>query len=312
MDLDQRAAAQHGLLTRAQALEAGLTESTLRWRVESGRWQRVHPGVYAVHSGPVDWPSRAHAAVLAAGEGALLGYAAAAHVLGLFTEPPARLIVCVPNDRRVEPPSPEVWIRRRRTLHPAVVQGVPVTHAADTVLDLASVTSATRSVGYAARAVQLGLTSPAELAAALRDRRFHPHRAILRLALLDLEAGAESLLEVRFVRDVERRHGLPSSRQQAGSHVGDRAVRRDFEYEAWRVVVEVDGRLGHVGAGMWTDRRRDREAAATGRVTLRAGWVDVTGSPCAIALDVARTLRSRGWTGMPRACSPTCDVRRWP
>ncbi len=59
----------------------------------------------------------------------------------------------------------------------------------------------------------------------------------------------------------------------------DGTVRRDFEYDRWLVVVEVDGRLGHEGEHLAADRRRDRRTAGTGRVTLRAGWVDVEGDP---------------------------------
>lgn len=85
-----------------------------------------------------------------------------------------------------------------------------------------------------------------------------------------------------------------------------RGLRRDFEYEEFRVIVEVDGRLGHVGAGMFADRRRDRSALREGRISIRAGWVDVAHDTCELALDVGLTLRTRGWTGRIRGCSPGC------
>ena len=83
-------------------------------------------------------------------------------------------------------------------------------------------------------------------------------------------------MEVSYVKRVEEPHGLPRGELQ----VRDGAVRRDVEYEEWNVVVEVDGRLGHEGEYVAVDRRRDRRAAGRGRVTLRAGWVDVEGDPC--------------------------------
>ena len=54
-----------GLLTTTEALlpraqgGLGLTHRALRWRVDSGRWQRLHSGVYLMSSGPVDWITRA-------------------------------------------------------------------------------------------------------------------------------------------------------------------------------------------------------------------------------------------------------------
>ena len=78
------------------------------------------------------------------------------------------------------------------------------------------------------------------------------------------------------------------------------------------VVVEVDGRLGHEGEHTATDRQRDRRAAGTGRVTLRAGWVDVEGDPCGLAVDVHAALRARGHAEPIRACGPGCAARRVP
>ena len=51
--------------------------------------------------------------------------------------------------------------------------------------------------------------------------------------------------------------------------VRDGIIRRDFEYEAWLVVLEVDGVLGHEGEYVAKERSRDRRAAGTGSVTLR-------------------------------------------
>jgi hypothetical protein len=62
--------------------------------------------------------------------------------------------------------------------------------------------------------------------------------------------GAKSLMEVSYVRWVEQPHGLP----RASMQVRDGIIRRDFEYEAWLVVLEVDGVLGHEGEYVAKDR----------------------------------------------------------
>ena len=70
-------------------------------RVRLKQWQRIHPGVYAVFTGPLPWRSRTWAAVLYAGEGAALGFEAAGHDAGLLPRPPGMVDVLVPGQRRV-------------------------------------------------------------------------------------------------------------------------------------------------------------------------------------------------------------------
>ena len=37
---------QSGVVSRPQALRAGLTVDMIKFRVRSGRWRQIHPGVY--------------------------------------------------------------------------------------------------------------------------------------------------------------------------------------------------------------------------------------------------------------------------
>lgn len=149
------------------------------------------------------------------------------------------------------------------------------------------------------------LTSTGRLRSALGNRRGQRDRSLLLEVFAEVADGCESPAERRYVRDVERAHGLPHGRSQ--SPFG-RVGRRDREYE-WGVVVEVDGRLGHAS---WTDvqrdGRRDRSALVAGRVTLRCYWTDLVPSPCGLAGEVAQVLRARGWAGRPRRCGPGCSI----
>ena len=36
---------QAGVVSRQQALDAGFTEKTIKWRLRSGTWQRLHTGL---------------------------------------------------------------------------------------------------------------------------------------------------------------------------------------------------------------------------------------------------------------------------
>jgi len=39
---------QRGVISRRQALSAGLSKDVIESRIDRGRWQRLHTGVYAV------------------------------------------------------------------------------------------------------------------------------------------------------------------------------------------------------------------------------------------------------------------------
>src|SRR2546426_10568159 len=87
MDTDRAIAAlaerQHGLVTRPQALQRGLTESAIGRRLAAGRWKRVHSGVYRLAGAERTWEQELRAHLLAAGHGAVASHRSAAPPLGL-------------------------------------------------------------------------------------------------------------------------------------------------------------------------------------------------------------------------------------
>ena len=302
---------QSGVVSRAQALSR-ISGGTLRWLVSSGRWQRLAPGVYAVHRGPLTWRMRAQAALLHAGDGACLAGVSAAHVHGFAERQPPVITIAIPHRRRVTR-VPGIRVVRRTHLVAELVSGLPVTSAADTVLDCCCdrLLSERDVVALVAEAVACQATTADAVAETLRARARHPRRRIIQLAVGDVDVGAQSVLEVMALRRVIRAHDLPTMAVQVPADGG--RVRRDFENERFGVVLEVDGRRGHEGAGRIADLRRDRRASRDGLITLRAGWVDVDFEPCDLALDLYGTYVSRGYTGDIEACSARCpvnDVRR--
>lgn len=311
MDLAALAHRQHGLVTRAQALER-LTPAQLRWRLTSRRWRTIHPGVYAVHLGPLDWAARAEAALLAYGPHAALARESAAYVLGLLAAPPSIIQVDMSHPHTPRP-LPGTRVRRRRRLPTQSRRGMLVTAPAFTVIDLGQGRGkrADDAIAFAARAIQQRVTTVDEVVAELAERRAVRHRAAILLSLGVLAQGGESLLEIRFVRRVLRAHGLPPMVMSAPTASGLGRIRRDFEHLECGVIVEVDGRVGHVGDGRLRDHRRDRQAAASGKVTLRAGWEDVSIRPCEIAAEVYSTLRARGYLGNLRSCGPRCGAQKY-
>ncbi len=131
-------------------------------------------------------------------------------------------------------------------------------------------------------------------------------RAAVLESLMDVEQGVRSNLEHRYIRDVERAHGLPRARRQVRVGRDGRVCYLDGLYGEGLVGLELDGLVAHPPGERWRDFRRDNAGAADGIVTLRYGWADVTGRPCEVAGQVAAVLRWRGWAGQVRACGPTC------
>jgi hypothetical protein len=80
----------------------------------------------------------------------------------------------------------------------------------------------------------------------------------------------------------------------------------DNLYEEFGVGVELDGTAAHPADEQWRDKRRDNANAIGGILTLRFGLLDLGERRCETARAVATLLRSRGWTGSPRACERGC------
>jgi hypothetical protein len=185
----------------------------------------------------------------------------------------------------------------------------PRTGVAETVLDLvASAGTFDEVCGWITRACGRRLTTEERLRAALAERKKIAWRDGLDDILAAAGEGIHSVLEYRYLRDVERAHKLPRSRHQVRVVIDGRAAYRDAYYEEYRVAVELDGRMTHPDDERRRDRGRDNRGNAEGIVTCRYDWRDVCGHPCQTAVLQARILRRRGWTGRPRPCSPGCPV----
>jgi hypothetical protein len=301
---------QAGIVTRQQAVRCGMTDVGVRAQLRGGRWRRVHPGVLATFTGPLPPASRLWAAVLACGHDAALSHWTAAQQAGLPVAGDGLIHVTVPAGRKVRAPA-GVRVHRSRRL-PADVQPAtspPRTRVEPTVLDLVGVAAGPdEAAALLAQAIGQRLTTVDRLWQAVERRRNLRWRNQMFGALLAVRSGAHSLLEMLYLRDVERAHGLPSGTRQARAVLDGQVTYADVRYGRFRARVELDGRRHLVGAALRRDLRRDNAAAVAGDVTLRYGWADVTKRPCEVARQVAEVLRSRGWDGVPRRCGKSCAL----
>jgi hypothetical protein len=302
---------QCGVVTTAQAIDAGLGRDLLKSWVRRGRWQRLHRGVYATFSGEPSRETVLWAAVLSGGPGAMLSFRSAAELDGLTHEVSEVIHLTVPIDRRIRKTAGIVVHRSARASqarHPVLTP--PRTRIEETILDLVGTSSTVdQAVGIVTRGLGRRLTTPGKLRAAMDRRprlRWRPELAEL---LSDDMKGVLSLLEYRYHRDVERPHGLPrGDRQEPGQQDGHR-VYRDVVYRAFGLVSELDGRVAHPAEARWKDIGRDNAAVLAGLTTMRFSWLDITTNPCEVAAKVATVLSRRGYRGF-RPCSADCPVAR--
>lgn len=294
-------------MTSAQLHAWGVGRAVVSRRIAQGDWQRLWRGVVALHSGAITWRERARGAVLYAGDGAALSHASAAFVHGVVSAPGPQIVVSVPARRVVSIP-PGLVVRRRRTM-PYAGGPIRATGVDDTVLDLVhEIDSEDDVVGLVCDAVRAGVL-PGRLLRYAGERRLLRHRDLVEDLLGDDGQGIESPLEHRYVRDVERRHRLPTAHAQVRERTGGRWIRANRVHVGLGVRIELDGQLAHPSGRTDRDTWRDNAVLIErSEITLRYRWQHVVSEPCATAAQVVAALRSRGWTGRARRCSPTCPV----
>jgi len=303
---------QRGVLARWQASAVDLEWPTIRSQLRSGRWRPLQWGIYATFTGEPSREAELWAAVLRAGPLAVLSHQTAAELDGLTSTRSEVIHVTVPGSARVDP-IPGLRLHRSERLaearHPS--RTPPRTRIEETVLDLTQTAKTIDGAfGWLCQGCGSRLTTPDLLLTALYKRRKVRWRAILLSALGDIGDGARSVLEIRYVRDVERPHGLPHARRQAKMTRSSGRIYLDNLVDRYRTCIELDGNAAHPVADRWRDIARDNASAADGLTTLRYGWADVTQRPCQTAAQIADVLRLRGWPGQPMPCGPACCLGR--
>lgn len=266
----------------------------------------MHAGVYVDHTGVLSWGQRAWAGVLLHAPSALDG-ASALRAWDVRTgrardRDPIELLVA--HGRRVDDP-PGVRTRVARGFADVALLGhlPPRVRLEAAVVRVASEQRRPDSaVAVLADAVQSRRTTVQRLRAAVVSRPRVPRRALMLEVLGEVEEGAMSALERRYLRDVERAHGLPRAARQIRRSDGGYD---DVHYPAHGVRVELDGMVGHTDTvDRWADLERDAETARVGDIAVRAGWRHVL-DPCRLASVIGAVLSARGWDG--RATCPQCD-----
>ncbi|HEX9109084.1 MAG TPA: DUF559 domain-containing protein [Longimicrobiales bacterium] len=284
------AARQHGVVSRAQLLEAGVAAYIIDHRLAQGRIDSLHRGIYRVGPAPLRHEAEV-AALLACGASAALSHRSAAALWGLLPEPSldAAVDVILPGAHRA--PGPGVRLHRVSCL-PAdevtLIEGMRVTSPARTLLDLAALGDQHELEQAAARAERLGLATLRDLASLAqrhRHRRGMPAIGAL-LACGGQLAFTRSEAETRFLALVRK-----AQLRAPATNVTLRGYEVDFLWRTEKLVVEIDGFAFHSSpAAFERDRRRDADVVAAGFRVLRVTWRQLTGEPEAVLARVAQAL----------------------
>jgi len=318
--IDELLQLQDGVVARRQVLAAGGTQTFVARKLRRREWVVVHPGVYVTHNGPLTWTQRAWAAVLAAGNAALDGWSAVrAHegpgrrrheddrpieLVVRNGHRPARLSGAIVRESRSFAESAQLHLNPPRLRYEDAII-LLADHAPDEL----------RRISILADACGGRRTTASRLLARMKEMSRLTHRRLMLAVLQDVAEGTCSVLEQMYLAKVERAHGLPRGlRQVADKDSSGRRIYRDIVYGGrrprWRQYVELDGRLGHASTlDRDRDLERDLDAALDHADTVRLGYGQVVGRPCATAAKMGRLFQLRGWDGEPTSC-PDCDQRR--
>ncbi|MFZ0530246.1 MAG: type IV toxin-antitoxin system AbiEi family antitoxin domain-containing protein, partial [Propionicimonas sp.] len=194
---------QAGVISREQMLAFGLSDRVASRLVRQEIWRRVTPGLLALSD--ETWLQLAWAGVLLGGSAAILGGRTAAHLWGIERDPPTQITVFVGRERRIARDDRWRFVRSDRL----GVGDPPRTRLPQTIVDLAPSLNPDQLTSLLADVVGSNRVRPGDILRVVRQTPRLANRKLLCDLLGDVAAGVDSPLELRYLRDVERAHGLP-------------------------------------------------------------------------------------------------------
>lgn len=294
-----RAERRHGVLSRAELHDCGLSDKAIWHAVDVGRLHRIFPGAYGIGYRHTERRSRLVAATLACGPGAAISHRSAAALLGLLDRGPTVIDVIASGDRGRKIDGIHVHlVGQLRPEEAGTVDGIPCTSPARTLVDLAGTIGART------------LRSCFERAAARRmldldavERSMRPGRTGVRelrrlvgewrqAAPLARRERLKSPLEAK-VLPLLIQDGVPAPRPNAPVRlVGGKTIEVDFLWPDQRFVVEADSRDFHAtNVAFERDRWRDRELMRADYASLRVTRLAAEREAAEIVQAIHRQLR---------------------
>jgi very-short-patch-repair endonuclease len=288
---------QHGVFTCAQSSSLGMSAKTRRVRLAHGTYEHVHRHVLRVAGAPETWRQRVMTAVLAAGPGSAASHTSA----GVLR----RVDGCEPGEPQITTPTrrhlahDDVQVFRKHDLAPidvSIVDGIPTTTVARTLIDLAAVFDFYRLQEAVDGAIRDGLVSKSRLWWRWGELRRRGRNGIALmgkvLELIDGEPVPRSVLERRFMRAIEHLHLPRVRRQHVVKHPGGRHVATlDFAIPELKIAFEVSGHGTHATRGQRrADMIRRNELEAMGWTVYEFTYEQVCFEPEYVARIVRQAV----------------------
>lgn len=285
------AAAQHGLIRRADLTSLGVTDREIDLRISVRRIDVPHPGVYYLNSTPPPWKTAVLAAAMAAGPDALASHRCAAVLWGFDAVYGRTIEVTVPY---LESPEPDGVIlhRTRRPNPPAVLDSIPVTTPERTLFDLAPILPA-RVLEKAGRsAVHLGLTTVEQIDLVVAEFGGRGVSGTKRMrwlvgALANDQSGSVSEIDLKhIISDAP----IPPPVQQLQIRLHDNShAYPDFSWPNRSKIVEVDGFGAHGSPEqLQNDLRRQNALMELGWQLRRFTATEVRDHPSRVRSEIIR------------------------
>lgn len=280
-ELMRLARKQHGVISRTQAAQSGLSKNAIRHRLESKRWEQVVENVFRLEGAADSWLQRLMIACLAWGDGAVVADMAAAVMWKLQDGSTPVTLIVPPGRRRADAPGTV-----RRTALPAhdvvAKYGIPVTSPARTLIDLAAFQPEPFVEECLDVALRRGLTSIGHLKWRFKQQRT-AGISVMRRLVMERERGAVpmSKFETRLFRLI-REAGLPLPVRQHPIHTPEGTLVGvvDFAYPNVKLVIEADSFEWHSGRKEFVhDRIRGNRLVAMGYRVLRVTWTQLINDP---------------------------------
>jgi hypothetical protein len=294
--VDPVVATQDGMVSRAQALAAGLSDGALRHRLRpGGPWSACLPGVYLTAGGTPTQAQREIAAILYGGPQCVLTGPAALRRLRLPAPDSADVDILIPAATRRQ--SVAYVTVHRTSRMPAMVFGPknrpcasPARATADAVRGLADLRSARALL---AGVVQAGGCSTDELADELGSGAIQ-YSALLRAVLAEVADGVRSAPEADL-RALIQRARLPMPLFNARLYLPNGAflAQPDAWWPEAGVAAEVDSKRWHLSPDDW-ERTMDRHARLSQHsiVTLHISPHKLRNDPASVIAAIRNAYRS--------------------
>lgn len=289
--LAELAKAQHGVVSYRQLRELGFSKARVARALEADRLQRVHRGVYAVGHAALSPHARAMAAILVFPQGAVLSHDSAAWLWGFAPDAPREVEVTVAarGNRR-----PGLRVHRVWSLPAAercTRDGLPVTSASRTLVDLAGTSSSRRLARVVDRAKRRGKLDLEAIDQALQRRpgSYGGERLQEALRLYRQPVFDRARSELLFLDAID---AVGLSIPSINTWVAGYEI--DAYWEAERFAVEVDGWETHGDRRAFeNDRLRQEDLKLAGIDSIRIAASRIEREPEAVARRLKLLLSQR-------------------